>query len=187
VMRRAVEKSVAAKKKTFENAETARSRAHGDLERHRAQAATSLRAFKPQYDEVRKRALRLRLAAEERAERQVARALSRAERAAEETAKRAEKVAAGAIIAEGGGGGGGRGGGGQQKPNAGRAGGGDEGSSGARDAGVAKSQSLRDDAARAARTWAEAREAIAVALEGCKTAVEWSKEAIAHIAGGRDV
>ena len=187
-MRRAVEKSVAAKKKTFENADAARSRAHGDLERHRAQAATSLRAFKPQYDEVRKRALRLRLAAEERAERQVARALSRAERAAEETAKRAEKVAAGAIHAEGGGGGGGKeGGGGQQKANAGRAGGGDEGSSGARDAGVAKSQSLRDDAARAARTWAEAREAIAVALEGCKTAVEWSKEAIAHIAGGRDV
>lgn len=46
----------------------------------RGQAATAGRAFKPPYEEVRKRALRLRLAAEERAERQIGRALSRADR-----------------------------------------------------------------------------------------------------------
>jgi|UniRef100_A0A7S0SFX3 hypothetical protein len=46
----------------------------------RGQAATAGRAFRPSYDEVRKRALRLRLAAEERAERQIGRALSRADR-----------------------------------------------------------------------------------------------------------
>jgi hypothetical protein len=46
----------------------------------RAAAAAAERTLKPAYEEVRKRALRLRLAAEERCERQIARVLSRAER-----------------------------------------------------------------------------------------------------------
>mmetsp|Transcript_10724 Transcript_10724/g.44584 ORF Transcript_10724/g.44584 Transcript_10724/m.44584 type:complete len:909 (-) Transcript_10724:84-2810(-) len=46
----------------------------------RATANASARAFRPPYEEVRKRTLRIRLHAEERAERQIGRALSRADR-----------------------------------------------------------------------------------------------------------
>ena len=46
----------------------------------RAAANASARAFRPPYEEVRKRTLRIRLHAEERAERQIGRALSRADR-----------------------------------------------------------------------------------------------------------
>ena len=46
----------------------------------RAAANASVRAFRPPYEEVRKRTLRIRLHAEERAERQIGRALSRADR-----------------------------------------------------------------------------------------------------------
>ena len=59
--------------KVFRDAETEANDA-------RAVLATSARAHKPTYEEVRKRALRIRLAAEERCERQIARAASRAER-----------------------------------------------------------------------------------------------------------
>ena len=45
-----------------------------------AAANASARAFRPPYEEVRKRTLRIRLHAEERAERQIGRALSRADR-----------------------------------------------------------------------------------------------------------
>ena len=76
----------------------------------RGQAATAGRAFRPPYEEVRKRALRLRLAAEERAERQIGRALSRAERDLQnKTAKLRDlrEMSAGVGAAGGGGGGGG--------------------------------------------------------------------------------
>ena len=140
-MRAAIDGKIAATSRTAESLE-AEAEAAAKIEAEaKAQAVTSGRAFRPPYEEVRKRTLRLRLAAEERAERQIGRALSRAERDA--TGKRAK-----AKKAEG------------------------------------------EEAVEATRRADEAEAGVAklkAAAEGCKTAVEWSKRAIALIASGRDV
>ena len=87
-MRAAIDEKIAATSSAAESLE-AEAEAAAKIEAEaRAQAVTSGRAFRPPYEEVRKRTLRLRLAAEERAERQIGRALSRAERDA--TGKRAK-------------------------------------------------------------------------------------------------
>ena len=105
---------------------------------------------------MRKRALRLRLAAEERCERQIARVLSRAERdvaamrarrAKEEAKERAAEMGASGADADGSGDG-------------------------------------------AGASLADAESALRVikrAMDGCKTATEWSKSEIAKISSGRDV
>ena len=140
-MRAAIDGKIAATSRTAESLE-AEAEAAAKIEAEaKAQAVTSGRAFRPPYEEVRKRTLRLRLAAEERAERQIGRALSRAERDA--TGKRAK-----AKKAEG------------------------------------------EEAVEATRRADEAEAGVSklkAAAEGCKTAVEWSKRAIALIASGRDV
>ena len=140
-MRAAIDEKIAATAAAAERLDAEAEAAATNEAEARAQAATSGRAFRPPYEEVRKRTLRLRLAAEERAERQIGRALSRAERDA--AAKRAK-----AKEAEG------------------------------------------EEAVEATRRAEEAAAGVAkikAAAEGCKTAVEWSKRAIALIASGRDV
>ena len=120
----------------------------------RVASAACERTFKPAYEEVRKRALRLRLAAEERCERQIARVLSRAERdvaahrrlldAAEANARGEEKT---------------------------------------KDSSTADAESARSALAHAE----SALSVIKRAMDGCKTATEWSKSEIAEISSGRDV
>ena len=122
----------------------------------RVASAACERTFRPAYEEVRKRALRLRLAAEERCERQIARVLSRAERdvaamrarrAKEEAKERAAEMGASGADADGSGDG-------------------------------------------AGASLADAESALRVikrAMDGCKTATEWSKSEIAKISSGRDV
>jgi len=119
----------------------------------RAAAAAAERTLKPAYEEVRKRALRLRLAAEERCERQIARVLSRAERdvaAWRAVVKKEEK---------------------QEKDAEGKSPG-------------------KTETSAAVASLANAESALRVikrALDGCKSATEWSKSEIATISSGRDV
>jgi hypothetical protein len=58
----------------------------------RAAANASARAFRPPYEEVRKRTLRIRLHAEERAERQIGRALARADRDLQHKAQKLKEL-----------------------------------------------------------------------------------------------
>jgi glutamate synthase domain-containing protein 1 len=125
-----------------------------DAENARRECHSFERTFKPAYEEVRKRALRLRLAAEERCERQIARVLSRAERdvaAWRAVVKKEEK---------------------QEKDAEG------------------KSPGKTETSAAAIASLADAESALRVikrALDGCKSATEWSKSEIATISSGRDV
>ena len=124
-----------------------------DAENARRECHSFERTFKPAYEEVRKRALRLRLAAEERCERQIARVLSRAERdvaAWRAVVKKEEK---------------------QEKDAEGK-------SPGKTETSAAVASLL--DAESALRV-------IKRALDGCKSATEWSKSEIATISSGRDV
>ena len=124
----------------------------------RRECSSFERTFKPAYEEVRKRALRLRLAAEERCERQIARVLSRAERDVgawrafvkkeEEKEKKVQND-------------------------------GDE-KDAASPANASSSRASLADAESALRV-------IKRALDGCKSATEWSKSEIATISSGRDV
>jgi hypothetical protein len=131
--------------------------------------AASARAHKPGYEEVRKRALRLRLAAEERCERQISRAANRAARGVASKRARFEKEANGleGVITE------------TEKTDARRS--------------PENRLSERDVSSRAREARADldaAEVALAVikrSLEGCKTAIEWSKSEIAKISSGRDV
>jgi hypothetical protein len=124
-----------------------------DAENARRECHSFERTFKPAYEEVRKRALRLRLAAEERCERQIARVLSRAERdvaAWRAVVKKEEK---------------------QEKDAEGKSPGKTE---------TSASVASLLDAESALRV-------IKRALDGCKSATEWSKSEIATISSGRDV
>ena len=84
------ERVASAERKALE-AERKRSDAETEASDARAALATAQRAHKPTYEEVRKRALRIRLAAEERCERQIARAASRAERDVDVKKKKLKK------------------------------------------------------------------------------------------------
>ena len=124
-----------------------------DAENARRECHSFERTFKPAYEEVRKRALRLRLAAEERCERQIARVLSRAERdvaAWRAVVKKEEK---------------------REKDAEGKSPG-------------------KTETSAAVASLANAESALRVikrALDGCKSATEWSKSEIATISSGRDV
>jgi hypothetical protein len=127
----------------------------------RGQAATAGRAFRPPYEEVRKRALRLRLAAEERAERQIGRALSRAERDLQnKTAKLKDLRERSAAAAAAGGGG-------------------DED-----DANVTPGGSKLAELERRYKIATAGMKVIREAAEGAKTAIEWSKTAISNLVAG---
>jgi hypothetical protein len=126
-----------------------------DAENARRECHSFERTFKPAYEEVRKRALRLRLAAEERCERQIARVLSRAERDVAAWRAVVKKEAK------------------QEKEKDA------EGKSPGKTETSASVASLLD-AESALRV-------IKRALDGCKSATEWSKSEIATISSGRDV
>ena len=130
----------------------------------RGQAATAGRAFKPPFEEVRKRALRLRLAAEERAERQIGRALSRAERDVQNKAAKLKDLRAvtTAAAAEAGGGGGGENGEGEGRAK------------------TPKEKQLTELERRLEIAQAGMK-TIRDAAEGAKTAIEWSKQAISSL------
>jgi hypothetical protein len=150
------ERVASAERKALE-AERKRSDAETEASDARAALATAQRAHKPTYEEVRKRALRIRLAAEERCERQIARAASRAERDVDVKKKKLKK----------------------ERGVAGDTGGGDGKTEAALPSWTDAKASL--DAAEAALA------VIHKALEGCKTATEWSRVEISKISSGRDV
>uniref|UniRef100_A0A7R9XVG9 Uncharacterized protein n=1 Tax=Micromonas pusilla TaxID=38833 RepID=A0A7R9XVG9_MICPS len=141
----------------------------------RGQAATSSRAFKPPYDEVHKRALRLRLGAEERAERQIARALGRADHLVEHAERRRkdlEKRAAGK-------------GAGKEKEAPGKGGAkGAATTNGTRVTAHATTNGEREAMEELAARAKIAREGQALlrrAADAAKTAIEWSKHEIERL------